>query len=1286
MKKIFLLLITCLCFQLSNAQSPYFYSKALGANLVSDYSNYYLANNLPDNGPKGVLGVTFLEFLAKGHIMAQEIVGGKIRQHYYGISFASTNDNAAFTISGPQTVSLSHVVGSYNGKFDWAISFNRFKPLIVQYSPNRIQSNKYLNVTIEYAVIDVDANGVGDFPTSYSFNMKIFSDAMTFPATLPSKTSSTNPRYYLFGEGDRTDVISGPGAYFEPASYNPPGLPPGYYPAGYYFDPSKANLGDNVISYSKYTLNDAGPTVITKTINVCNAPPIAPIISTDASSVCSGSLTKLTANGSNIIWSNGAEGNEIMVGPGTYYANSTNACGSSPTSNQITITARSIASAPSISASGNTNLCNGSTVILTATGSNITWSNGQTGNSITVNSAGNYYAVSTNECGTSSASNTITITTGSVPTPPTISANGSTNLCNGRSVTLSATGSNITWSNGQTGNSISVNSAGSYYAVSSNDCGNSANSNVITVNTGNTPTAPTVSASGSTALCNGATVTLTATGSNITWSNGQTGNSITVNSAGNYYVTTSNSCGTSIASNTISVTTNSTPTAPAISISGDLCNGSAILSSNDGMPVNWYLNNTFQITSITIPGSPGTYYATRSNTCGESTSSNSIIAEYNKPEAPTSFTLSIGMPDCGQNFGTITVNNVTAPPGTTIQYAVNGITNWQTSNSFSIAPGTYDVMVRAVKGTCVSDPKTIQGTIIRNDAPATPVIESLFQPSCTTPTGSITLSYVNGASYSKDNGQNYQESNSFTGLTPGNYVFKIKNAVGCESNQLSQTITTPPTKPSPPVVNSITHPNCTTSTGTININIIPGAKYSIDYGLTYQTSNIFSNLSPGTYVLRIQTSNGCESSGSSVTINNQPDLPGKPVISSVTKPTCDNPTGSFSVEMGAMGLQYGIHGVRSWQFSNVFDNLPPGEYRVAIRTLEGCESSETLVSLPTPTAQKPNAPVLSSSGGSLCNGASITLTTSGVNLKWYKDQVLVAQNVTSLVVNQGGTFYVTQTNSCGTSDNSNQIQIAAPSTTPGKPSMQILSGSKDLCNGGSVQFQVSAIGRVLIYKDGNLILNGNDTYSFSINSEGIYKAKVQNDCGESDFSDPITVTVTNLTTPKITSNSTMIFSNENITIKSDIPGNTEWFKDGVSLGISNETLIINEPGIYKSRRVSANGCTSPFSNEIVITKYSIPPVITTPTDPDVKVDPPDSNGNRNMYFCQGKIVTLTAPTADAYTWLKDGAAIPGQTSKTISISSEGTYSVRIVKDGNTFTTPYFKVTVWTKPNQPSINY
>ncbi|MES2331316.1 MAG: hypothetical protein V4539_17060 [Bacteroidota bacterium] len=341
--------------------------------------------------------------------------------------------------------------------------------------------------------------------------------------------------------------------------------------------------------------------------------PAAPSISSsNGSLLCNGASTMLSASGidGSVTWNTGQTGSSISVSnAGSYYANQTNACGTSGNSNAISIGTGSTPAAPSISSSNGTQLCNGSSTTLTASGivGTVTWNTGQTGNSITVSSAGSYYAYQSNSCGTSGNSNSIIITIGGTPAAPSVSSSNGTFLCNGSSTVLSAVpsgGGTVQWSTGQTGNTITVTAPGNYYAWEQNSCGNSSNSNTITITTGSVPAAPTVTPGNNQLLCNGASTTLTSSGSNVSWSTGAAGNNLTVSTSGTYYAVDHNACGNSSPSNQVVITTGSCPL-PSPGTSYTICPGTyKTLDAGAGFDSYLWSNGA---TTQTISVGPGNY-------------------------------------------------------------------------------------------------------------------------------------------------------------------------------------------------------------------------------------------------------------------------------------------------------------------------------------------------------------------------------------------------------------------------------------------------------------------------------------------------------------------------------------------------------------------------------------------------------------------------------------------------------------------------------------------------------
>lgn len=141
-----------------------------------------------------------------------------------------------------------------------------------------------------------------------------------------------------------------------------------------------------------------------------------------------------------------------------------------------------------------------------------------------------------------------------------------------------------------------------------------------------------------------------------------------------------------------------------------------------------------------------------------------------------------------------------------------------------------------------------------------PVV-SVIQPSCTTTTGSITVTDPStDITYSFDDGVTFQASNTMSGLASGTYLVKVKNAAGSISNATTVIINQPVSIPQTAVLN-ITQPSCTTSTGSITVSSpATNVEYSFDGGTTYQISNVKTGVAAGTYTVMVKNSNGCTSS------------------------------------------------------------------------------------------------------------------------------------------------------------------------------------------------------------------------------------------------------------------------------------------------------------------------------------------------------------------------------------------------------------------------------------------
>lgn len=306
-------------------------------------------------------------------------------------------------------------------------------------------------------------------------------------------------------------------------------------------------------------------------------------------------------------------------------------------------------------------------------------------------------------------------------------------------------------------------------------------------------------------------------------------------------------------------------------------------------------------------------------------------------------------PTCGVN-GKITVNSLSD-----FYSFDNGIT-WTTLNSKSLPPGIYTVIIKNNLG-CMSYPNTIYLNNPNIDIPDYTVV----QPTCTS-SGSITINTA-ASFYSFDGGYTWGTSPTLSNLTSyGYYNISVKNNLGCVSNSVSVSINNA-RLPDPDY--TVTNPSCG-NIGNITFNTTADY-YSIDYGTNWSTSNVFNNLSQGSYYLMIKKDN-CTSNYISIYMDSsklaQPNL-------TIVQPGCGT---KGSIKINTTASFYSIDGT-NWVTNPVFSNLSTGYYYPMIKNAQGCISNSNSVSLqefylPVPTFKttQPTCGV----------GGSITFTSTGV--------------------------------------------------------------------------------------------------------------------------------------------------------------------------------------------------------------------------------------------------------------------------------------------------------------------
>lgn len=347
------------------------------------------------------------------------------------------------------------------------------------------------------------------------------------------------------------------------------------------------------------------------TVVNANATPVTPTITATGTTICSGgTVTLKSSSADSYMWSNGATTRSITVGTTGSYSVTATTASCSATSSATVLTTGTVPVTPTITAGGPTDFCPGGSVTLTSSGASAyLWSNGETTQSITASTTGNYtVTVGGTGCGATSAA--ISVNASSTPPVPVITASGSLSICPGSTVTLTSSPANgYLWSNGENTQSITVSAAGNYSVrvYAGPNCSTQSLNTTVTLLSA--PATPTITASGPTALSTSITsVDLTSsTASNYLWNNGSITKTITVTNPGSYKVTVTGTNGCVATSSPVTVTSSSCtpPAVPAISVNGPavLTPGQTVtLSVSHSGGVRWSTGETTQSIVVSQAG------------------------------------------------------------------------------------------------------------------------------------------------------------------------------------------------------------------------------------------------------------------------------------------------------------------------------------------------------------------------------------------------------------------------------------------------------------------------------------------------------------------------------------------------------------------------------------------------------------------------------------------------------------------------------------------------------------
>jgi hypothetical protein len=985
-------------------------------------------------------------------------------------------------------------------------------------------------------------------------------------------------------------------------------------------------------TYTVVVSNTFGCTATSNAIAVnVNPAPNATIYPGAAVNICDGSsVTLSTGTAAAYLWSNGSSAPTITLNAaGTYSVVLTGSNGCTATSSATTVTVTPVPVA-SISASGPTAICQGSSVILTAApATNYLWNNGATTQSITVSTVGSYFVnVGTGSC--SATSTPVFVSYNPVPLA-NITPSGPTTFCLGSQVTLNGPAGNsytYLWSNGATTQGITSAAAGNFSVTVTNafGCSASSSSQAVVVN----PLPVVTPITGTATLCSNGQTQLAnvMTGGIFTSSNlnvasiGNTSGLVSGIGAGSstisYLYTDNNGCSNTV---TYPITVVAAPVA-TIAANGatSFCQGGSVgLQASSGSAYLWSTGATTPSINVSTAGNYSVT-VTAANGCSASSTSTPVVVN-SLPTAAIQQGATV-------SFCAGASAQLTAVPAASYLWS-NGSTA-QTINV--LAPGSYTVSVTGTNG-CTA---TSSATVVTQTALPTATI-SASGATAICQGASVTLTASTAASYFWSNGATSQ---SITVLNPGSYTVQTSNG-SCIANSAPTTVSLNPVPTANITANG---PTTFCSGGQVTLAATTGNNFTYLWS-NGSTAATLATAVAGNYSVTVTNSYGCSATSApqAVVVNSVPTVP----VISGSATVCSNAQTLLSNTLSG-----GVYSISNpsvatiGQNSGLVSGLNAGTAVVSytVTNTNGCTATATL---PFTVLAAPAASVSANGSTSFCQGASLTLTSSaGASYTWN-----TGATTPSITTTAGGTYSVTVTAANGCSAQSQNMIL----TVNALPTVATTTGSATVCSNGTTLLGNTTGGGVWSSSNTALatvnptsgLVTGVAAGALNVN----YTVTSSSGCSALS-SKPMTV-ITPTAATIGTSGTTTICQGSNVTLTASSSSSYLW-----STGATTQSITVAQSGPYSVTTVN-NGCTA----------------VSTTTTVTV-VNPPVASITANglTALCSGGTVTLTAASATTYLWST------GATTQAITVSAAGNYSVTATANGCSATSAPTAVTLQATPS------
>jgi gliding motility-associated-like protein len=970
-------------------------------------------------------------------------------------------------------------------------------------------------------------------------------------------------------------------------------------------------------------------------VQVTEAPAPTPVIDGPLT-LClgeSGVLQVVNGPYQSYTWFDGSTGSQVPISsPGNYSVTVTNAQGC--TGNTSFSVAPSDPPAPQII--GDLVLCPGQPGMLEVAGSytSYLWSNGVPAPSIAIGGPGSYSVTVTNAAGCSGS--TTVFVDESIVVPPIIT--GPAQLCPGEGGLLEAVGSyaSYTWSTGSVQPFTTISNPGLYELTVTNADG------CVSTATYNVDLAPPVVPEivGNLPFCEGQSVTLSLTEaySSYSWSNGSTGPTTQVLNAGPVTVTVTdiNGC-----TGTTSVTTVSTP-APVVDITGpsQVCPGNAATLNatpgyasyvwSDGTPGPVYPASDpglYSVTATDANGCEGTANFTldvapppmpvivgETDFCAGSSTDLTVAGNYasvawsNGQMGPTAsvfepgvVTATVTTPEgCVGTAETIVTATpplsvtIDAPAGlcwgsTATLQATPDYPTYQWSD-FSSTQSFTQISAGGLYGVTVTDASGCQGEASVVIDVFDPPVVAIDGPEAICEGNPDALTTIGGpfAAYLWNTGENTDFLPISSG---GDYSLTITDFNGCTGeSSISIADGEDPT----PVLEGelLICDGGSTTLGTTESY----AAYDWSNGSTSATADFAT---AGPISLTVTNESGCSATLTDTLIISQLDVP---EITGVAQ-ACPEETVELSVPADYVTYQWS-----TGSDSSSTAGIGPGTYTVAVADSLGCEATVEY------TVDAAPVPDISDQDSAFCTGDTVLLEgPAGFESYIWQDSLPQADFTAS----EGGVYTLTVANSFGCLD------TASYTLTENELPVVAIGGETSFCAGEERELSVQGGLEAYTWSNGEM------QSSITVDSSGEYAVTVTDANGCQNSASTL-VEVYEL--PDAGISGILSFCNGGNTLLSGQPGlSYSW-----STGSNEQSLPVDQPGIYTLTVEDANGCRSTDSVTVQEVEELLP-----------QIEGPNA-------FCTGESIQINGEAGyTTYAWSS------GENTAAITVDEPGQYTLSV---------------------------